>query len=335
MNEVNQVADQNKTIDLVGIGNAIVDIVVNVNDDFLAKRKLQKGSMNLVGSNESKELLKECQVIKRVSGGSCANTVVSLAKLGNKVEFIGRVKNDNYGSFFSADLKESGAMFNVKPTESGESSALSIIFITPDAQRTMCTFLGASVEFDPNDVNLNSIEKSRYLYLEGYLWDSELAKKAFIAAARRAVESGTKIILSLSDSFCVERHRESFIDLIEKYIDILFCNEEELKSLCQKDNIKDCKNIASSICQLIIVTLGNKGSAIFNGKEMIHIEPKVLGEIIDTTGAGDIYAGGFIHGLINNLSLSKCGDLGSLCAGHIITQIGSRPTINLTQFIKD
>ncbi len=335
MNETINSANQDKPIDLIGIGNAIVDIIVNVDDEFLEKKKLQKGSMNLVDSIESKELLKECQIIKRVSGGSCANTVVSLASFGNKVEFIGRVKNDNFGEFFSSDLKESGAIFNVTPTVEGESSAHSIILVTPDAQRTMCTYLGASVAFEPDDVDLNSIEKSKYLYLEGYLWDNALAKKAFLESAIRAVESGTKIILSLSDSFCVERHRDSFIDLIDKYVDILFCNEEELKSLCKKDNIEDCKNICSSICPLIIVTLGNKGSYILNEQEMIHIEPKVLGEIIDTTGAGDIYAGGFIHGLINNMSLTKCGNLGSFCAGHIITQLGSRSTINLGEFVED
>ena len=210
-----------KKIDLVGVGNAIVDIVTNIDDEFLKKNHLRKGSMNLINLENSGKILKHCKIIKQISGGSAANTVVSLANLGNNVEFIGRVKNDKFGNFFSKDIKESGASFNSKYVETRESSAHSIILITPDAQRTMCTYLGASTEFEPNNINYESIKTSKYLYLEGYLWDSELAKKAFIKAAKIAKESNTKIILSLSDSFCVDRHRESFLNLINDFVDIL------------------------------------------------------------------------------------------------------------------
>ena len=322
-----------KEIDLVGIGNAIVDLIVNVEDVFLETNNLQKGSMSLIGISQSDLLLQNCEVIKKISGGSSANTVVSLANLGNKVQFMGRIKDDYFGNIFSNDIKESGTIFNMNPINSEESSAHSIIFITPDAQRTMCTYLGASIEFDKEDINESSIRKSKYLYLEGYLWDSKLAKKAFIQAAKIAKESETKIILSLSDSFCVERHRESFLNLIKEYVDILFCNEGELKSLLKEQNIHKCKNKISSICPLIIITLGNKGSIIYSEDKKIEIEPYAFGEVIDTTGAGDIYAGGFINGLINNYPLKKCGILGSICAGHIITQIGSRTNQNLTKLI--
>ncbi len=223
-----------KDIDLVGLGNAIVDIIVNVDDQFLEVNNLKKGSMNLINSNESEVLLKNCKVIKKVSGGSSANTVVCLAALGNNVQFIGRVKNDKFGNFFSSDIKKNNTIFNNPPINEGPPSAHSIIFITPDAQRTMCTYLGASVEFEPKDVNYNSIKKSKYLYLEGYLWDGSLAKDAFLKAAKIAKESNTKIILSLSDSFCVDRHRESFLKLISNYIDVIFCNESEIFSLFKK-----------------------------------------------------------------------------------------------------
>ena len=324
-----------KKIDLVGIGNAIVDIVTNIDDEFLKRNLLQKGSMNLINLDHSSKILKECKIIKQISGGSAANTVVSLANLGNNVEFIGRIKNDKFGNFFSKDIKESGASFNSKYVETRESSAHSIILITPDAQRTMCTYLGASTEFEPDNINYESIKMSKYLYLEGYLWDNELAKQAFIKAAKIAKESKTKIILSLSDSFCVDRHRESFLNLINDFVDILFCNEEELKSLFKVIDLERCKIESKSLCALTVITLGEKGSLIVNKNKTELIKPFLFGKAIDTTGAGDIFAGGFIHGLINNLSLNHCGQIGSICAGHIVTQIGSRSKINLKELISD
>ncbi len=326
-------SDQNKDIDLIGLGNAIVDIIVKVDDQFLEKNNLKKGSMNLVNSKESELLLTNCNVIKQLSGGSSANTVVCLAELGNNVQFIGRVKNDPLGKFFSSDIKKSKTIFNTNPTKEGKSTAHSIILITPDAQRTMCTYLGASVDFEPKDLDLNSIKNSKYLYLEGYLWDSQLAKNAFLEAAKIAKLSNTKIILSLSDSFCVERHRESFLELIENYVDIVFCNESEAHSLFKKNELKDCQDELSSLCQLVVVTLGCEGCLVINNShnEIIKAFPK--GKVIDTTGAGDIFAGGFIHGLIKNFSLKKCGEIGSICAGQIITQLGSRSNVNLQNLI--
>ena len=330
-----EIFSSNKKIDLVGIGNAIVDIITNVDDEFLEKNCLKKGSMNLIDLEDSSQLLENCEIIKQISGGSAANTVVSLANLGNNVEFIGRIKDDTFGNFFSNNIKESGARFNSKAVETNTSSAHSIILITPDAQRTMCTYLGASTQFESNNINYESIRKSKYLYLEGYLWDSELTKKAFIQAAKIAKESKTRIILSLSDSFCVDRHRESFMNLIKDFIDILFCNEEEIKSLFKLNDLEQCQKEIQSICDLTAITLGERGSMIISKNNEEFIEPKPLGKVIDTTGAGDIYAGGFIHGLINNYSLKDCGNLGSICAGHIVTQIGSRSNINLKNLIKD
>ncbi len=324
---------QNKVIDLVGIGNSIVDIITNVDDEFLKENLLEKGSMNLISLEDSNKILKKCKIIKQISGGSAANTVVSLANLKNNVEFIGLIKDDEFGNFFVKDIKESGAKFNSKAIKTNNSSAHSIILITPDAQRTMCTYLGASNQFEPNNINYNSIKNSKYLYLEGYLWDSDLAKKAFIQAAQTAKDSNTKIILSLSDSFCVDRHRESFFHLIEDFVDILFCNEAEIKSLFKEVDLQNCKTGIQSICELTVITLGEKGSLLIDKSNIEFIKPVILGEVIDTTGAGDIFAGGFIHGLINNYSLNSCGKLGSICAGHIVTQIGSRPQTNLKDLI--
>ena len=327
--------EHNKTVDLIGLGNAIVDIIVNIEDSFLEINNLDKGSMNLINSDESQRLLENCKVIKQISGGSSANTVVSLAELGNHVQFIGRVKNDQFGNFFSDDIKKSKTIFNTPPTIEGAPTAHSIILVTPDAQRTMCTYLGASVEFEPKDIDFTVIKESKYLYLEGYLWDSELAKKAFIKAAQIAKQSNTKIILSLSDSFCVDRHRESFLELIDEYVDIVFCNESEVLSLFKKDKLANCKGQLSSLCELVVVTQGSNGSLIINKNDIEVIKSTNKGKVIDTTGAGDIYAGGFIHGLINNYSLKKCGEIGSICAGHIITQLGSRSNMVLKELLRE
>ena len=325
--------DQQKNIDLIGLGNAIVDIVVNIEDKFLEMNNLQKGSMNLINSDESELLLKNCKVIKQISGGSSANTVVCLAELGNNVQFIGRVKNDKYGNFFSSDIKKSKTIFNTTPTTKGPSTAHSIILITPDAQRTMCTYLGASIQFDSEDVDFELISRSKYLYLEGYLWDSELAKNAFLEAAKIAKSSNTRIILSLSDSFCVDRHRESFLELIDKYVDIVFCNKSEALSLFREDKLESCEVHLSSLCDLFIVTLGKDGSLIFTKTAPEVIKAKQTEKIIDTTGAGDIYAGGFIHGLIKGYSLKKCGEIGSIFAGEIISQLGARPNFDLKDLL--
>ena len=327
--------EYNKKVDLIGLGNAIVDIIVNIEDEFLKINNLEKGSMNLINFYESQKLLENCKVIKQISGGSSANTVVCLAELGNNVQFVGRVKNDQLGNFFSSNIKKSNTIFNTPPTNEGASTANSIILITPDAQRTMCTYLGASIEFEPKDIDFNILEETKYLYLEGYLWDSTLAKNAFLNAAQIAKKSNTKIILSLSDSFCVDRHRESFLELIDEYVDIVFCNESEVLSLFKKDKLANCQADLSSLCELLVVTLGSEGSLIVNKNSIEEIKSITTGKIIDTTGAGDIFAGGFIHGLIKNYSLKKCGEIGSICAGQIITELGSRSNVDFRELIRD
>ena len=326
-------SDHNKNIDLIGLGNAIVDIIVNVEDEFLKINNLEKGSMKLITLDESQLLLKNCKVIKKISGGSSANTVTCLAQLGNRVQFIGRVKNDQLGNFFSTDIKKSNTIFTTPPIKKGPSTAHSIILITPDAQRTMCTYLGASIEFSPQNINFDLIPQSKFLYLEGYLWDSELAKDAFLKAAKIAKLSNTKIILSLSDSFCVDRHRKSFLELINNYVDLVFCNESEALSLFKKDKLESCQDSLCSLSEIVVVTLGSEGSLIIHEGEENLVKSNFKGKVIDTTGAGDLYAGGFIHGLLKNYSLKKCGQIGSTCAEQIISQLGSRSDINLKDLI--
>jgi len=287
--------EQNKKVDLIGLGNAIVDIIVNIEDEFLKINNLEKGSMNLINSDESQKLLKNCKVIKQISGGSSANTVVCLAELGNNVQFIGRVKNDQFGNFFSSDIKKSKTIFNTPPTIEGASTAHSIILITPDAQRTMCTYLGASIEFEPEDIDFSVLKESKYLYLEGYLWDSELAKNAFLKAAQIAKQSNTKIILSLSDSFCVDRHRKSFLELIDNYVDIVFCNESEVLRLFKKDKLANCQGDLSSLCELVVVTLGSNGSLIINKNDIEEIKikllcyPRILGYVFNPLSVFYVY----------------------------------------------
>ena len=314
----------NYITDIIGIGNAIVDVVFKTSDDFLSKHSLEKGSMKLISEEEAEMLYSEIDGSMETSGGSAANTIAGIAQLGAKAGFIGRVKKDKLGDTFTADIKSTGATFDTPAIVSGPSTARCLIFVTPDAERTMCTYLGASVFLEPGDLDLEVIKKTKILYLEGYLWDHATAKKAFIAASEECNKAGGKIALSLSDSFCVDRHRESFIDLITNHIDILFANESEILSLYK------CKDILLAIeklrgnCEVIAITLGERGSLVCSNDEIIKIEPILTGKVIDTTGAGDQYAAGFLYSYINGNSLLDCGKNGSIYAGKVIIQIGSR-----------
>ena len=323
-----------KSIDVVGIGNAIVDVLVQVDDSFLKKHSLAKGNMHLIDEKQSKNLYSEIKKPLESSGGSAANTLAGLAELGTRTEFIGRVRDDKLGRSFTNDIKATGASFNTPPAKSGASTAHCLVFITPDAQRTMCTYLGASISLEPEDLDLSIIEKSMYLYLEGYLWDSPAAKAAFIKAAETCKNNNGKIALSLSDSFCVERHRESFINLVDDYVDILFANEEEIICLYKTNNLSSAIKALKGRCETAVVTRGAKGSLIVREDSEINIQPYALGQLKDTTGAGDLYAAGFLYGLINRKDYKTCGEIGSICAGQIITQLGPRSDLPLKNLIQ-
>ena len=323
----------NPSLDIVGIGNAIVDVLTTTDDSLLERLSLKKGSMTLIDENKAKELYEITTNRIQRSGGSVANSLACIAELGGRAAFIGRVRNDNLGEIFTEEISKTGTIFKTPTSSVGPSTARCIIFITPDAQRTMCTYLGASVLLEPNDLDLSAVKKAKILYLEGYLWDNSAAKSAFIKAAEIAKNSGRKVALSLSDSFCVIRHRESFVKLVADYVDILFANEDEITTLYKTSSLNAAIEKLKNKCDLAAITIGKKGSILIsNGKER-NIDPFIFGKAIDTTGAGDLYAGGFLKGLADGLEPEISAKIGSICAGHIVTQLGSRSNTNLLQLV--
>ena len=321
------------SIDVVGIGNAIVDVLTTTDDSILERLSFEKGSMTLIDENKAKELYEITTNRIQRSGGSVANSLACVSQLGGKAAFIGRVKNDKLGEIFTEEILTTGTIYRTPTSSVGPSTAQCLIFVTPDAQRTMCTYLGASVLLEPKDLDLSAVTEAKILYLEGYLWDNPAAKHAFIKAAEIAKSAGRKVALSLSDSFCVSRHRESFLELVEDYIDILFANEDEITSLYKTSNLNLAIEKLKEKCELAAITIGKHGSILIsNGKETT-IDPFILGKAIDTTGAGDLYAGGFLKGLSDGLNPVISAKMGSICAGHIVTQLGSRSNTDLLTLI--
>ncbi|MBV2350533.1 adenosine kinase [Synechococcus sp. HK05] len=322
-----------KTLDVVGIGNAIVDVLVHADDDQLDNLELTKGTMALVDEQQAERLYASVGPGLETSGGSAANTLAGIAQLGGRAGFIGRVRNDQLGSIFAHDIRSVGARFETPAASDGPSTARCLILVTPDAQRTMCTYLGASVGLDPGDLDLEMVAQAKVLYLEGYLWDSDEAKRAFIAAAEVARAHGAEVALSLSDAFCVERHRESFQELVDGHVDILFANEMEITSLYKANSFEEAAEEVRGRCRIAALTRSEQGSLILNGSGTHRIAPVKLGPLVDTTGAGDLYAAGFLHGHTQGLDVDACGRLGSLCAGQVVTQLGPRPQVDLRQLM--
>ncbi len=323
----------NPSLDIVGIGNAIVDVLTTTDDSVLERLSLNKGSMTLIDANKAKELYEITTNRIQRSGGSVANSLACIAQLGGKTAFIGRVRNDELGKIFTEEISTTGTIFNTPSSSVGPSTARCIIFITPDAQRTMCTYLGASVLLEPRDLDFSAVREAKILYLEGYLWDNPAAKDAFIKAAEIAKNAGRKVALSLSDSFCVNRHRESFVKLVEKHIDILLANEDEIKALYKTSSLNKAIKELKKTCDLAAITIGKKGSILISSGKEINIDPFIFGKAIDTTGAGDLYAGGFLKGLADGLKPEISARIGSICAGHIVTQLGSRSNTDLLNLI--
>ncbi|AAP99550.1 MULTISPECIES: adenosine kinase [Prochlorococcus] len=320
-------------LDVVAIGNAIVDVLINTEESFLREHSLAKGNMTLITQEKAEELYSKSDPSLETSGGSAANTIAGLSELGSNAEFIGRVKKDALGNTFKDDICSTGAVFNTPPIKYGPSTARCFIYVTPDAERTMCTYLGASVLLETKDIDFSILGETKILYLEGYLWDLEKAKSALKASAEECKKLGGKIALSLSDSFCIERHRESFQELLEKNIDILFANENEIISLYNSSSLDDAIENIKPKCEIAVITIGGKGSIIISGDEKYLIKPYNFGKVIDTTGAGDLYASGFLHGYVNGLDLQTCGNIGSTCAGYIVSQLGSRSKVSLKDIV--
>jgi sugar/nucleoside kinase (ribokinase family) len=317
------------SFDVVGIGNAIVDVLAKADDAFLKRQGLAKGTMALVDAARAEALYAEMGEGIEASGGSAANTIAGLASLGGSGAYVGKLRDDELGAIFAHDLKSIGVAFNTPPLTSGPPTARCLILVTPDAQRTMNTFLGACVELGPEDIDADLISAAQVTYLEGYLFDPPRAMEAFRKAAELAHKSGRKVALSLSDPFCVGRHRADFLDLIDQHVDVLFANEREICSLYQTEHFELAAEAVRGHCEIAVLTRSERGSSIVTAKAMLHVAPAAVARVVDSTGAGDLYAAGFLYGLTHGSDLETCGKLGSLCAGEVIGHFGARPETSL------
>jgi sugar/nucleoside kinase (ribokinase family) len=315
--------------DVAAIGNAIVDVIAPASDAWLAENELTKGAMMLVDPARSALLYSRMQQAVEASGGSAANTIAGLASFGGKGAFMGKVADDELGRTFARDMHQIGARFENAPLVGGPATAVSMINVTPDAQRTMCTFLGASVEFTDTDVEVDIVEGSKIVYLEGYLFDAEAARRAFAKAAALAHGAGRKIALTLSDSFVVERHRGGLLGFIESQVDLLFANESEILALFETDSFDEACEALRTRCDLAAVTRSDKGSVILSQGQRLTVKAEPVEKVVDTTGAGDQYAAGFMFGLSRGRPLQQCGQLASLAAAEVISHYGPRPQVSL------
>jgi sugar/nucleoside kinase (ribokinase family) len=314
----------NAKFDVTAIGNAIVDVIAQADDALLAAHKLPKGAMNLIDAEMAEKLYSIMGPGKEASGGSAGNTIAGIAMLGGKTAYIGKVAGDQLGTIFTHDIRAAGVTYDTKPLLGGLPTARSLIFVTPDAQRTMQTFLGACTQLGPEDINLEHVKSSKVVYMEGYLWDLPRAKQAMLNAAMKAKDSGARVSLTLSDAFCVARFRDEFLELAEKYVDILFANESEILSLYQTADFDEALQQVRKHCEIAALTRSEKGSVVVNGDE-VHVIDAVKGvKVVDTTGAGDAYAAGFLYAYTQGTDLKTAGKLGGAMAAQVISQYGPR-----------
>ena len=302
------------------MGNAIVDVICKVEDNFLVKNKLKKSTMKLVDEIEFNKLLSNLNIKETISGGSVANSIVGLAQLGNEVGFIGKVNMDELGDKYEEGLKKENVKYFYSKKKENLPTGTCLILITPDSERTMCTFLGVAGKINESDIDVNAIKKSEIVFLEGYLWDEGGPKKAF----DKAIQNSNKVAMSLSDQFCVDRHKVHFLNLVRKKIDIVFANEQEILSLINGKNIDDAISFGKNLKKLIVITRGEKGSIAIENDEVSQCDIQKNLKIIDLTGAGDLFAAGFLHGYINNLSLKESLEKGTEMSSKIIQKIGAR-----------
>ena len=305
---------------ILGIGNAIVDVICKISDSFLKENELTKSTMKLVDENEFKKLLKNLEIEKTISGGSVANSIVGLSQLGNEVGFIGKVNDDDLGRKYSEGLNKENVKFYYKIKSEKIPTGTCLILITPDSERTMCTFLGTAGKISEKDINENIVKQSEITFLEGYLWDKGDPQKAF----NKAISNSQQCAMSLSDLFCVERHKEYFLDLVQKRLNITFANEQEIKALTGAKNIKDLISFSKQVSKLIVITRGENGAMAIENDKVIECSAKNNLNIKDLTGAGDLFAAGFLHGYVNKLSLKESLEKGTELSSKIIQQVGAR-----------
>ena len=305
---------------ILGMGNAIVDVICKVEDNYLLDNKLTKSTMKLVDENEFKKLLSTLKIENTVSGGSVANSIVGLSQLGNKVGFIGKVNDDSLGKKYEDGLKKENVNYLYSKKTENLPTGTCLILVTPDSERTMCTFLGTAGKINENDVDVKAIKNSEIILLEGYLWDEGEPKSAF----DKAIKNANKVAMSLSDTFCVERHKKHFLEIVKNKLDITFANEQEVISLIDAKNFEEVISFVKQLGKTIIITRGEKGSVAINNKEVFECKSKKELKIVDLTGAGDLFAAGFLHGHINNLSIKESLEKGTEMSSKIIQQIGAR-----------
>ncbi len=320
-------------LDVVGIGNAIVDVLAHADDGFLETHGLAKGAMTLIDEARGEALYAAMGPGTEVSGGSAGNTMAGIAALGGRGAFIGKVRDDQLGGIFRHDIRAAGVAFDTAAANTGPTTGRCLILITPDAQRTMNTFLGAAVELTPDDLDEEAIRSAQVTYMEGYLWDPPAAKQAFLAAAKIAHGAGRKVSLSLSDPFCVERHHESFLELVSGHVDVLFANEVEICSLYRTESFDDALQQVRGHCEIAVLTRSAKGAVVLAGEEVHVVDAEPVAQIVDTTGAGDLYAAGFLAGLTRGKPLYECGRMGAIAAAEVISHVGARPEADLAALV--
>ncbi|GLU27637.1 adenosine kinase [Brucella sp. NBRC 12950] len=319
------------TFDVLCIGNAIVDIISRTEDAFLETNGIIKGAMNLIDGDRAELLYGRIKgQVTEMSGGSAGNTAAGVASLGGRSAFFGKVATDHLGRVFSHDIRAQGVAFDTRALEKGSPTARSMIFVTADGERSMNTYLGACVELGPEDVETSKVADARVTYFEGYLWDPPRAKEAIVLASKIAHEHGRQVAMTLSDPFCVDRYRDEFLDLMRsRTVDIVFANEDEAKSLYQTKSLDEAVEAIRKDCPLAVLTRSEKGAIVITADQTLHVPAIEIEELIDTTGAGDLYAAGFLYGYTKDRSLEDCARLGSLAAGMIIQQMGPRPLVDL------
>ena len=317
--------------DVLCIGNAIVDVIARVEESFVARHGLVKGSMNLIDEARAEELYADMGQAVEVSGGSAGNTAAGVASLGGRAAYFGKVKADQLGAIFRHDMRAQGVAFDSSPAADGPATARSFILVTPDSERTMNTYLGACVNFTTADVDKAVVQAAQVTYMEGYLWDRPEAKEAFKLAAKIARAAGRKTSITLSDSFCVERHRDSFLELIRNDIDIVFANEAEIKALYQTGDFSAAMQAIARDCPIAVLTRSEKGCVVVKGDDMHESPAHPVAKVVDVTGAGDLFAAGFLHGFTSGKSLPEAARLGSMAAAEVISHIGARPEIGLEE----
>ncbi len=321
--------------DVLGVGNAIVDIISQTNEAFLDKHGMPKGGMALIDEARAHAIYDDMGTAIEASGGSAANTIAGVASFGGRAAFIGKVKEDEFGNIFGHDLRSLGVHFATPAASAGAATARCLVLVTDDAQRTMNTHLGACIDLTPGDVDADLVAASAITYLEGYLFDPPLAKEAFRKAATIARGAGRKVALTLSDSFCVHRYKDEFKQLIAEHVDVLFANEGEIEELYGSNDIAAAANDLARQVGIAAITLGAKGSLLVSGNERVAVPAEPISELIDTTGAGDLYAAGVLYGLSKGLPLAECGRLGSIAAAEVISHYGARPLISLADLALD